>query len=203
MKCVVCGKEFERVPSEIKEKNYCSKKCVYKFMSQYMQRFKHTEESKKKMSKLKIGKNNPQFEKYGKLNNNWNRVEVTCNYCKKRFMRAKEHSKRGKYNFCDYDCYADWLTTDENPYRTATTKCYGRGWAKIVRDIQKRDGYKCQQCGNTKEQKQLHVHHIIPYDICKCHSYDNLITLCANCHGKQQQIDWGYRELYRTLKINI
>lgn len=197
--CEICGKEFERIPSEIREKNYCSKECRSKFMSKFMTGFKHTEETKERMRLSKQGKNNPMYGRKGKLSNNWNSVEVTCNYCKKKFMRTKEHSERGK-NFCSLSCVHNWLATDENPYRTENSHSYGAGWKRIRNKILERDGQKCSFCGKTKSQQRLQVHHIIPYDVCRNHNIDNLITLCATCHGKQQQNDWHYRRLYGTIK---
>lgn len=55
-------------------------------------------------------------------------------------------------------------------------------WRKI---IFQRDNYKCRYCGNNSD---LHLHHINPISkgkrIKMSYCYDNLITLCKECHNK-------------------
>lgn len=66
-----------------------------------------------------------------------------------------------------------------------------KDWFEIRDQIKKRDEYKCQKCGINEEEsynifgQPLQVHHIIPYRECKEHSPENLITLCASCHRKE------------------
>lgn len=46
------------------------------------------------------------------------------------------------------------------------------------------------------------VHHIVPWDQCKEHKYENLIALCPNCHRRanNEKID---RKSLRTYKANL
>ena len=54
-------------------------------------------------------------------------------------------------------------------------------WLEIRSKILLRDHFRCQECGYFKH---LEVHHIVP----KCKgggdNPENLVTLCARCHGK-------------------
>jgi len=53
-------------------------------------------------------------------------------------------------------------------------------WSKKVRE---RDGYKCTECGSTKN---LHAHHIIPWEESEELRFEisNGLTLCGSCHCK-------------------
>ncbi|CAB4222903.1 HNHc domain containing protein [uncultured Caudovirales phage] len=61
----------------------------------------------------------------------------------------------------------------------------GKGWRAIRERILKRDGYACQQCGET--EGQLHIDHIIPKRLMgKEGDVDsNLRTLCRTCNLKK------------------
>ena len=49
---------------------------------------------------------------------------------------------------------------------------------------------------------EVDVHHIIPYEKCKEHKYENLIALCPNCHRRADngEID---RKSLRIYKANL
>jgi hypothetical protein len=52
--------------------------------------------------------------------------------------------------------------------------------------ILKRDDYRCRICGRRPDRNvdiELHVHHIRPHAKGGATHEDNLITLCATCHG--------------------
>jgi 5-methylcytosine-specific restriction endonuclease McrA len=49
-------------------------------------------------------------------------------------------------------------------------------------EVLKRDGWRCQDCGATTN---LQVHHIRPRSRLGGDVMDNLITLCASCHGNR------------------
>lgn len=50
----------------------------------------------------------------------------------------------------------------------------------VKNQILERDGFKCRICSRNSN---LHIHHIIPRQQGGSHNPDNLITLCASCHG--------------------
>lgn len=52
------------------------------------------------------------------------------------------------------------------------------------REVRKRDGFRCKQCGESS--KRLHAHHIVSWKENKMlrHEISNGITLCIPCHHK-------------------
>ena len=59
--CVVCGKEFERIPSHIKEFNMCCRKCADKYKGDGLRGRKHSKEALAKMRNVRLGKLNPAW----------------------------------------------------------------------------------------------------------------------------------------------
>lgn len=56
---------------------------------------------------------------------------------------------------------------------------YTEDWPKISLATRRRDGFKCQRCFGPS--RRLHVHHVDCDK--KNNASDNLVTLCATCHG--------------------
>ena len=71
---------------------------------------------------------------------------------------------------------------------------YHPEWRTIRKKIYERDNWTCKECGvkchcnNSKDKIQCHH---IDYNIENC-ELENLITLCASCHGKTRwnREDW-------------
>lgn len=64
-------------------------------------------------------------------------------------------------------------------------------WQRIRREVQKRDNYTCQHCGDKNHKGRgsrirLEVHHIVAIheDKHKALDFSNLVTLCSKCHRK-------------------
>ena len=57
-----------------------------------------------------------------------------------------------------------------------------KGEYEIIRKrVLERDGWRCQECGSMQN---LHVHHMKRRSQLGGDVMHNLITLCADCHGK-------------------
>lgn len=80
---------------------------------------------------------------------------------------------------------------DELKYRNYPGD-YPPDWEWRKREVKRRDKYTCQAsenvglptCGRNYKEEELHVHHIIPISKGGDHSFENLITLCSDCHDK-------------------
>ena len=63
-------------------------------------------------------------------------------------------------------------------------KYRGADWHKQRRLAMERDQYTCQLCGIKQEEidRELTVHHILPYHDGGTNDLDNLLTVCMSCH---------------------
>lgn len=63
---------------------------------------------------------------------------------------------------------------------------YPSDWDSRRREVYKRDGYTCQNCGSQGGRygnTELHAHHIVPKSRGGSHSSSNLVTICKPCHN--------------------
>jgi RNA-directed DNA polymerase len=75
------------------------------------------------------------------------------------------------------------------------THRYGEGWTTTRAVVRKRDEWKCQLCGS---KKGLEVHHIRKFKPDAHHDFNNLITLCGECHRKARNPQSeAYRQIVR------
>lgn len=135
----------------------------------------------------------------GKENPNWNRKEVTCDYCRTAILRTPS-SLEGKRNvFCNEECRRKWdseVRVGERHHNYIEGRhrgSYGLGWSQAKRKALERDNYKCQSCGDGVEEigRNPDVHHIEPVeafdDISDAHFLDNLVCLCPSCHRNVEE----------------
>lgn len=62
--------------------------------------------------------------------------------------------------------------------------------SKLRHECFKRDGYKCKECGASKEEKTLHCDHIISVAQGGSDELDNLQTLCDDCNLAKSDKCW-------------
>ena len=72
--------------------------------------------------------------------------------------------------------------------------------AEIKRKVLVEAGHRCAI--HTCRYIETEIHHIIPWETCQEHAYENLIALCANCHRRADrgEID---RKALRIYKANL
>lgn len=70
--------------------------------------------------------------------------------------------------------------------------------AELRRRVLVESGDRCAV--HTCQHSDVDVHHIIPWEKCQDHSYDNLIALCPNCHRRADsgEIDRKSLRLYKA-----
>jgi 5-methylcytosine-specific restriction endonuclease McrA len=61
-------------------------------------------------------------------------------------------------------------------------KLNSEGYSMVRKQVLQRDGWHCQDCGAARD---LQVHHMKPRSQLAGDITQNLITLCATCHGKR------------------
>ncbi len=156
--CKLCKNIFNIIPSRIKHGRgiYCSRNCKY--------------EAKK------------QEKKSGH--------EFTCLNCDINFILPPSKLKKpGAGKYCSRVCRDNhWVGKFTSQWQDGSNiNTRGPNWRSIRRKIIFRDK-KCKHCGES--ENILHVHHIIPFrlfeDINIANNENNLITLCASCHRKEE-----------------
>lgn len=72
--------------------------------------------------------------------------------------------------------------------------------AELRRRVLVEAGHRCAI--QTCRHPEVDIHHIVPWEQCKEHSYDNLIALCPNCHRRAGtgEID---RKALRMYKVRL
>lgn len=66
-----------------------------------------------------------------------------------------------------------------------SSNSYPSDWNSRRKEVYRRDGYECQNCGaigGRKGNVELHAHHIVPKSKGGTHETTNLVTVCKDCH---------------------
>jgi hypothetical protein len=68
--------------------------------------------------------------------------------------------------------------------------------AALVREVKMESGHRCAI--PTCKQTPVDIHHIVPWETCQKHEFDNLIALCPNCHRRaDRDIDRKSIKMYK------
>ena len=171
--CIQCNKEFLAYKTTGgKPRKFCSKEC---------------------QSKHRVGKKNPE---------SWKGIYKFCPICDKKFYvyPSEIETKKTCSRKCKYKLERQLgLHQGErcNFWQGGYESYRGKNWYYQRSEARKRDNNICQICGKTADehQKKLIVHHVVPFrffenDYKKANHLNNLITLCHNCHAKQESHHW-------------
>ena len=73
---------------------------------------------------------------------------------------------------------------------------------KLRHEVFKRDGYRCRECGASKDETSLEIDHIVPVARGGTNDIDNLQTLCRECNRMKHTDEWvGGETDLKSLKI--
>lgn len=191
--CNCCGKEIERIPSGIGERNFCSVECrnqviskeitergiqnAYHFQcAQCGSSFSRGKGRASPHSKIRFcskacwGAYAKEHKRLKRDNPNFTSVEVQCAECGKTILRPPYRAKNEINNFCDMNCYAQWrsknIAGEAHPiWKGGRLPYYGPDWERQSAAARKRDNYRCQCCGLTQKEnkRKLDVHHLKPF----------------------------------------
>ena len=137
--------------------------------------FRHTEESKKKISEKLLGVRKPIGFGIGRIFSEETRKKIGL----KNSIKLKGRKNEIFSQICKKQI------GDKNPAWNGGSSYlpYSLDWTKTLRiSIRERDKYTCQLCGEKQGDRAHDVHHI-DYNKQNCSS-ENLITLCQKCHKK-------------------
>ena len=158
--CQYCRSEFEVYPAKISEHtnssgNFCSRNCY----SLHLKRLT------------------------GKLSNRYSKIELKCDQCESPILTIPSKMKDRKSHFCSNKCRYEfhkgkYSGSNNGNWRGGFDGYRGTDWRE-ARKLALKTQMFCAICGTMKN---LHVHHIVPYRLCKSNDRDNLITLCPSHH---------------------
>lgn len=128
----------------------------------------------------------------GKDHARYNSVEIECANCGEPMEIPKSRFESTERTCCSKECDAEhrreWLKGENHPMWKGGSKqweYYGSDWQQKRKEALERDGFACQDCGDTEN---LHVHHIQPRrtfdETEEANKLQNLVVLCQTCHKK-------------------
>lgn len=208
--CDNCGKDLLKYPSQILQKNFCSRECSKNYLqknninckcdvcgkdisvpkNQYDNSTHHycSKECKYKGNSLFYsGTNSPNYSEA-------TYTSVPCTYCGKPTKVMASQLNRSERHFCSKDCQNKWQSENVrginhpnyNPDISLFDRTINRNYTEYWdwrKNVYLRDNFTCQCCGDNKGHN-LVAHHILNYSEYKELRTDinNGITLCADCH---------------------
>jgi len=194
VECSNCGERIKIPPSRGEgeygeyhlENHFCDKKCESEWKSENWG-----------------GESHPNY--------NGGKVKVSCEWCGDAYTvtPALEDTTR----FCSRECHGAHLgSTKDNSGRNNPAWQGGesgihavrrflsdKSWFKIRHSVLSKNGWVCEMCGATKEDGQIHLHHIIPVASGGTNGEWNLLPVCPSCHRKAEEYIKEYTrpELYK------
>ena len=168
MECVVCGGEYEVIPSRVENSNCCSAACRGELVSE-----------------LNGGENH----------HSWSRTTYECKQCGGEFSVPECESYR---LFCGQDCSAEWYSENNygpahplwkggEKLSEALRKSLGpKSWSSIRSDVVEGCDNTCKMCGERPPRRNVDVHHIIPVNSGGTNGEWCLMPLCQKCHKKAE-----------------
>lgn len=173
--CIICGTMHVKVKGRIGKRPSCSPKCKCEVMKRWP----------------------PKTSTH---------ITKSCEVCSKEFSGSPAGMKVRKT--CSLKCsnqlHSKVLSGDGNG-RYVHGQCYERyplEFRHVSEEIRVRDKGCCQWCGllESAHHVRLHVHHI---DYVKTNNtLNNLILLCASCHGTMHGTE-VQRENWNTTSLNL
>ena len=156
--CKTCGKHFWVYESSLlcsnSSGNFCCRKCYNEHMKTLT----------------------------GEKNHHYTSIMVKCANCGKEFKRVPSHANENKNQFCSWKCKCEY----HHNYIEGEKNCnWIGGHAKYKGNfdtVKKKYFRKINFCFVCGTHKNVHIHHIIPYNISHDNSLENLIPVCSKHH---------------------
>lgn len=194
--CDCCGKEFRKSPSQIFERNYCSKECFLscnynkktviceccgkEFINKKsrIEKNKHNfcsrECANKGVSLFQSGENHPNYKGCNEI------ITTECDICKKEITMTRFNFDKHKYHYCSRECqyigFSLYYSGENNPLwdfdKTDEEREERRnieGYSQWIKQVYKKDNYTCQCCGvrnGNGKAIKLNAHHKEGYNWC-------------------------------------
>jgi len=182
--CLVCGKEFEVYPSQLKkaEVKFCSRKCYEISMIGKKARlsFKGKRHSEKTIQKMKIAQ-------LGKKHPNWKGGFPYCRVCKKQLSDRKAkiclECMKGLNNPNWKGGISETLENYWGIRRLRKKNAEGSHTKEEWQELKKKYNYMCLCCKRFEPEITLSKDHIIPLSLGGKDSIENIQPLCRSCNS--------------------
>lgn len=114
IRCNTCNREFERQAAQVKERNYCSRKCLGAANAKrFFEKRLGLCDGCGKTIEIPAGhkKRNKHF--FCSTECAWKykekKVSVRCDWCRDEIVKKRSAVDRNRHNFCDRGCYIDFI----------------------------------------------------------------------------------------------
>jgi hypothetical protein len=94
---------------------------------------------------------------------------------------GKERYKKKEHPFYKLNKYAQDNAIKDNWYGIGKAN-----WKRLSKNRFEKDNHTCQKCFKLLDKHKYNCHHKNPWVLSHDNSLDNLITLCAGCHMKEE-----------------
>lgn len=180
LECPVCGDEFTRTKAKVERvehTNVCSRECIYEGRSEGI-----------------IGR---------QVDGGYDVSETVhtreCPVCGDEFDTTASEDYKHCSRQCFLDAHSERMAGEGNPsYIDGSSydkRCHrGAHWERERKKVYERDDYTCRRCGRkcisrdkfngSDGDRIIQAHHVNGYDSPEDNTLDNLVTLCARCHGE-------------------
>jgi len=98
------------------------------------------------------------------------------------FICPGVYDNGGNYVHCEFFSVWWWHKFGGSVKKTIKSRKRTAITNTLRHEVFKRDNYKCVECGVSKDERCLHVDHIIPISRGGTDELDNLQTLCVVCN---------------------
>jgi endogenous inhibitor of DNA gyrase (YacG/DUF329 family) len=191
--CDQCGCDFDIHEFRLNNSDrlFCSEQCNHNFQK----------EADNWHPPQYSGEDHPQYDS----------VEVNCDKCGEITEKWPYELEKSDNTFCSVDCRAAWQSEnivgeDHHQWEGGGNNTYRGGWDTAREKAIDHAGGKCEECGMSRDRHKelysfdINVHHIVPLkeyeDHAEAHRQENLMVLCAKCHGEIEH--GGSREQGQT-----
>jgi hypothetical protein len=132
----------------------------------------------------------------GEKNHHYTSIMVKCANCGKEFKRVPSQVKEKKNQFCSWECKCEY----HHNYIEGEKNCnWIGGHAKYkgnFETVKKKHFRGTQFCFVCGTHKNVHIHHIIPYNMTHDNSVENLIPVCNRHH---RIVECASKEFIKTM----
>lgn len=146
------------------------------------------------------------------------RVETVCDNCGEDIEKTQDRYERYENHYCGQECRLEHMRGMADPKWKGGATLHevmlrslsnGSGkWRATRRELKEQREVECRMCGReeSKNDRDLQVHHIVPLTAGGSNHLDNLMFLCHSCHASVESytdeiVDYTITEIAREFAV--